>query len=179
MKAHKYKIICSTIALVLMVISCTSTNSNEEVSLIEPIKLQENLGGVSLSPVDPENLDGKFKISVDFEKIEGSGSLPSGLRLCGVDDSPILTRESGVRLSYSAILDSKIAKSMYLKSISSSTTGISKAKEKVKIGCSFSFTKPGEYDENCDETCSETSMLGGETIFCICLYDCSFEISFD
>lgn len=179
MKTKKYKILCTSLTLVLLIISCTSTNSNEEVSLIEPSTLQQHLGDVSLSPVDPDDLDGNFKVSVDFEKIEGSEVLPEGLRLCGIQGSPLLTRDVGVKLSYSGVLESKIAKSMYLKSLTSNTIGVSKSKEKVKIGCSFSITKPGEYDENCDDTCSETSMLGGETIFCICLYDCSFEISFD
>lgn len=161
--------------IILFINGCvenSNTNNNIDLQNINTELFEKNIVDFSITPISINSGVETFEVSVNISEEYPMDKLPDKISICNSNGEVLTlksTKENGIQ--YSTILSNDKVKKAY------HDLELSK-KKGPKIGCSFSVTKPGEFDENCDETCSETSLLGGETIFCVCFYDCSFEIEF-
>ncbi|MEQ9264584.1 MAG: hypothetical protein RLN81_05145 [Balneolaceae bacterium] len=169
MRNIKHKIIS---VLIVMLMACN--NLGQESSFEQDLDIElimSSIQSVEVKPVSEFDLEGNYEILISFGDGISEKQLPQSFKLCGSGE--VMVRNKNInRMVFHSITSNPEIKSKYLNELN----GVKK-KPGGSIGCEISFTKPGEYDSNCDEVCSAESLLGGKTIFCICIYDCSFEIS--
>jgi len=169
----KKKLVIVICLMIVSVVSCDNlANDSVENPLIEAEIFEKNIEGITIEPEDEKNLNGSYNVAINLSKEISGKNLPDHLRFMGMDGVELSQKVSGDNISYSA----KISNSKIRKGYEKRKNAMSSDPE-VSIGCSISVTTPGEYDENCEEECSEESLLGGDTWFCVCFYDCEFEIT--
>lgn len=126
--------------------------------------------------INKDNLDGEYKVTILFNKEISNKRMPDNLIIGGSKKAQILIKSIDNKLVYTGSIKDPRLKDMYVQSLESESPS---SKRKVSVGCSVSITSPGEFDSNCGETCpKKTSILGDDTWFCTCVYDCHFEVSF-
>lgn len=159
-----------SILILSMLFSCDSTveTSREENRLSA---LEDAVEGVSIKRLS----ENSYELSLSFREDLDGVSMPDSILVNGFDDRNILNKTDN-KLIYNSKVKGGNFKKAYEKTIDKNTVN-SRAKEDVSVGCDVSFTKPGEYDSNCGDTCSE-SLLGADALFCVCAYDCRVEVDF-
>ncbi|MBN2731815.1 MAG: hypothetical protein JXR26_05210 [Balneolaceae bacterium] len=168
MKYLSYKIYL-IIVLVFVSISCQDLGKEElaKGDVIDAEILEESVEDVSIKPVKAEG--GDYKLSIQFNPSVKNFTMPDVLVPCGTQNDKLVSISSKGEVLYSGITGSSRIEKLYLDAVGEKPKNIMQG---PYADCSVSFTEPGEYDENCGETCSETSLLGGDTWFCVCVTDC-------
>jgi hypothetical protein len=164
------------IALVFFVTLACQPQTNIDSIIVEKQSLENSFISTEIEPLDENDLEGDYSITIKFDKESDSNFYPSTLSICAINENATKRIQNDI-VVYELITDNVTVKEQYQIALNERD---SKRKQPpgFSIGCSVSFTTPGEFDENCGETCSDTSLLGGDTWFCVCLYDCSFEFDF-
>lgn len=154
-----------------LTLACQPQTNIDSIQL-EKQSLENNFISTEIEPLNENDLDGEYLITMKFDNNSNSELFPSAISLCQINEVALkITRDDAIL--YELITNNELIKENYKSALAEK-----ESKQKLpgfSFECSISFTTPGEYDENCDETCNETSFLGGDTWFCVCLYDCGFE----
>ena len=166
----------NSITILLFVTLACQPQTNIESIQVEKQSLENSFLSTEIEPLDENDLEGEYSITIKFDKESNSNLYPTSLSICAINEIATKRIQNDI-VVYELITDNVIVKEQYRIALNERD---SKQKQLpgFSIGCSVSFTTPGEFDENCGETCSDTSLLGGDTWFCVCLYDCSFEFDF-
>lgn len=163
--------------ILFLLISCTYNEAETEEKQYDLELIRNSVEDVQIKPVNELNLDGDYQLLISLNKDLMEEELPSAFKVCLLEGEVI---QKSSRNIYSLTTKNIRLREMYKKEQHQKKLSEPhlKALPGVEFGCEISFSRPGEKDENCnDEECSETSMLGGETLFCVCIYDCSFKIT--
>lgn len=156
------------IALVLLSFSCQDLkNQTVEKDLVDAETLEEKVEDVSIKPVEGEK--GQFKLSIKFNSALKNVNMPDALVLCGSTNEKLTPVSRDGEVNYAGITSSSLIEQLYNNAVGNKPIDMVQG---PYADCSVSFTSPGEYDANCGETCSDTSLLGGDTWFCVCVTDC-------
>lgn len=165
-----YIISLITCMILINTMNCNNYEFGQSIEQYDLKLIKESIEQVEIIPVEESNLDGEYQVLITFNEKISNEELPKAFGVCGLDGEIAYKRSDRL---FALTTNNQKIRNMYKE-------GLTTSKEKMpggSIGCSISFTKPGEKDENCGETCSETALLGGETLFCICIYDCEFEFN--
>lgn len=159
------------VTFVLCLISCETSELSGDNSkdLIDAATLSEHIKDVIIEPVT-EDLEGDYKISLRFKESLETERMPDVFKLCGFSGVEPLSKSADQSFLYTSITSNERIKKMYVESIDK-IDQVSKVKG-FEIGCKVSITSPGQYDKNCRQNCSDESLLGGSTWFCVCVYEC-------
>lgn len=164
--------------IIISLISCDSFVNKEEPAqdFIDVQTLEKSVEEISIEPTDPYNLDGSYDISISFDESIRNKKMPDGFVIQGISDAQLIHRNKEENVLFSGTSNSEKIKKMYINSISDNIKSSPDRLQGLSFECNVSFTSPGEYDENCDDTCSETSLFGGSTWFCVCFYECKVDL---
>lgn len=158
-----------TIAILAFgVIACDSTTSVDQVEFD-----YSDIEGVTIESYGVSKAGGEqYLVSLKVNEGVNPEALPDGFSLANSDGDVILeddgngVDEASSDYTYTALVDESDLPPIQEQA----------GKKGLKIICELDFAKPGE--EICGRTCPDKSMLGFDTIICVCLHNCRVEVDF-